>query len=98
MFPEPEPEKTIPRFLSGAKEETVSGSERGTLYHRVMECMDFCKEYKDEAAVSEELRRLIKAGRIRKDAEELVSVKKIFGFFESTLGARMQVAAKNGTL
>ncbi|MCH5272380.1 MAG: helicase-exonuclease AddAB subunit AddA [Lachnospiraceae bacterium] len=98
LFPETEPEKTIPRFLQEEKKEAVSGSERGTLYHRVMECMDFCKEYKDEAAVSEELKRLIQAGLIRKDTEELVSAKKILQFFASGLGARMQDAARRGLL
>lgn len=99
LFPEPEPEKTIPRFLQGTREEEkISGSERGTLYHRVMECMDFCGEYKTEEQVFAELQRLIRTGRLQKDAGELVSVKKILQFFESSLGARMQKAAQNGAL
>ncbi|MBQ9768282.1 MAG: helicase-exonuclease AddAB subunit AddA [Lachnospiraceae bacterium] len=98
LFPETEPEKTVPRFLQETKEEKVSGSERGTLYHRIMECMDFCRDYPDVAAVTAELRRLIEEGLLRADAEELVSPKKIFGFFDSMLGARMQLAARRGAL
>lgn len=98
LFPETEPEKTIPRFLKEEKEETVSGSERGTLYHRIMECMDFCREYPDETAVMEELERLITEGLLRKDAKQLIAGKKFFDFFASDLGKRMQQAAKKGTL
>lgn len=98
LFPEPEPEKTIPRFLQEKQEEAVSGSERGTLYHRVMQCMDFSRDYKDEAAVSEELQRLVKAGLLRKDAGRIVSTRKLLQFFTGSLGARMQKAAREKTL
>lgn len=98
LFPETVPEKTVPRFLQEAKEKGISGSERGTLYHRIMECMDFGREYPDEKAVSAEIQRLAEAGLLRKDAEQLVEGKKLFQFFDSALGARMRLAAKKGTL
>lgn len=98
LFPEPEPEKTVPRFLQEKQEEAVSGSERGTLYHRVMQCMDFRRDYKDEAAVSEELQRLVQAGLLREDAERIVSTRKLLQFFTGSLGVRMQKAAREKTL
>ena len=98
MFPETEPDSTIPRFLQEGKKEEISGSERGTLYHRIMECMDFKRNYEDENAVSEEIAKLIGSGLIREDAARLVSSGKIFRFFESSLGVRMQEAAREGTL
>jgi len=98
LFPEVVPEKTIPKFMQDIKEEGVSGSERGTLYHRIMECLDFCKEYKEEADVLSEMEELIAKGRIRKDAVQLVAPRKILQFFQSELGGRMQAAARNGTL
>lgn len=98
LFPEILPEKTIPKFMQKTEEEGVSGSERGTLYHRIMECMDFGRDYADEAAVLAELQALIEKGRIRKDALSLVTPRKILRFFESGLGRRMQRAAKAGTL
>lgn len=98
LFPEPESEKTIPRFLQEKKEEAVSGSERGTLYHRIMECMDFCREYNDETAVLKELQELIQKGLIRKDALSLISAEKILCFFAGGLGRRMQDAARRGAL
>ena len=98
LFPEVLPEKTIPRFMQGAKEEGISGSERGTLYHRIMECLDFGKEYRSEADVLSEMEALIAKGRIRKDAAELVAPGKILQFFRSELGGRMQAAARIGTL
>lgn len=98
LFPEVLPEKTVPKFMQEVKEQGVSGSERGTLYHRVMECLDFCKEYTSEEEVCGELQRLIEAGRIRKDALSLVAPQKLLRFFKSELGQRMQTAAKEGTL
>ncbi|MBQ8316343.1 MAG: helicase-exonuclease AddAB subunit AddA [Lachnospiraceae bacterium] len=98
LFPEVLPEKTVPRFMQGVKEDGVSGSERGTLYHRIMECLDFCKEYKVEADVLSEMEALIAKGRIRKDAVQLVAPRKLLQFFRSELGCRMQAAARQGTL
>lgn len=98
LFPETEPKKVVPRFMQEKAEITVSGSERGTLYHRIMECMDFCKEYTEEADVCSELERLIAKGRIRSDAMQLVAPRKILTFFKSDLGSRMQAAARAGTL
>lgn len=98
LFPEKEPPKPVLEFLQAKEKKGVSGSERGTLYHRIMQCMDFTKEYQDAASVSEEISRLISCGRIRPDAGELVSAKKLFGFFSSKLGRRMQAAARNGVL
>lgn len=98
LFPEAEPVKIIPRFLQKEEREKLSGSERGTLYHRIMECMDFSKEYPDLESVASEMRRLTEAGLLRKDAEEFVSPQKIFAFFCSDLGGRMQKAARSGSL
>ena len=100
LFPEQEPEKRIPRFLQEKTEEqgTMSGSERGTLYHRVMECMDFTKDYPDTEAVLAELLRLTAMGRLRKDVAEFIAPGKLLGFFKTELGARMQAAARKGLL
>jgi ATP-dependent helicase/nuclease subunit A len=100
LFPETEPEKRIPKFLQEKTEAqgTMSGSERGTLYHRVMECMDFTKEYGDISSVEAELLRLAEEGRLRKDVTTYISPEKIFGFFRTEIGARMQAAAGRGSL
>lgn len=98
LFPEPEVAKIVPRFLQKQEKGKLSGSERGTLYHRIMQCMDFKKEYPDADAVTEEIHRLMAAGLLRRDAEELISVEKLVAFFTSELGARMQRAARNGSL
>lgn len=98
LFPETEPEKIIPKFMQENKAEKISGSERGTLYHRIMECIDFTEEYPHETAVLAQMQALIEKGRIRNDAAELVAPGKILRFFESDLGKRMQQAAKKGML
>ena len=98
LFPEVLPEKTVPKFMQEVREEGVSGSERGTLYHRIMECLDFCREYKEEADVLSAMEELIAKGRIRPDAVALVAPGKIVRFFRTELGNRMQAAARKGTL
>lgn len=98
LFPEVLPERTVPKFMQDVQEEGVSGSERGTLYHRIMECLDFCKEYQDEADVLAAMEALIAKGRIRPDAVSLVAPGKIVQFFRTGLGGRMQAAARKGTL
>ncbi|MBP3618302.1 MAG: helicase-exonuclease AddAB subunit AddA [Lachnospiraceae bacterium] len=98
LFPEILPEKTVPKFMQDVREEKISGSERGTLYHRIMECMDFCKDYPTEESVRVELEKLIEKGRIRKDALEFAAPGKIHHFFASDLGKRMQQAARKGCL
>ena len=98
LFPEVLPERTVPRFMQETKEERVSGSERGTLYHRIMECLDFCKEYSTEEDVLSAMEELVAKGRIRKDAVTLVAPGKILQFFQSELGGRMQAAERSGTL
>lgn len=98
LFPEHEPEKLIPLFLRGEQEEKLLGSDRGTLYHKVMECMDFTKDYLNVQEVEQEVDRLLALDRIRPDAKEIVSLEKLVQFFSSDIYRRMQTAAKQGLL
>lgn len=100
----PEKPKTV-RSESEKKPETmssktvqISGSERGTLYHRIMECFDFTKDCESEAAITEELRRLVSRKLVREDVLQLVSVGKLMRFFSSELAKRMKLAARKDLL
>lgn len=99
LFPEKQ-EACIPKFAKTREEELhgLSGSERGTLYHRIMECMDFQKEYRSQEQIEAELERLVMLGRLRSDVKKLISIKKLQQFFASGLAERMQAAARKGLL
>ena len=85
----------IPRFLQ--EEEEITGAPRGTAYHRVMELLDFTKEYslpEMEAAIHQ----MCESGRIAGEMADSVKPKDILGFVNTVSGRRMKEAAKKGFL
>lgn len=83
-------EETIPRFM---KEETqVSGADRGTIYHKVMECLEF------DRPIEQELLRMKKTGLLTEKECSVIRVEKIQRFVTSNLGKRMEAAQKKGCL
>ena len=97
LFAEPEQfTPTLPKYMQ--KEEVVQGASRGTLYHRIMECLDFTKEYTNKQAVKEAIAGFVAQGLIREDSLSLIRAEKIVTFFRSPLGKEMQMAAREGRL
>lgn len=104
FFAEHDSKAYVPAFAS--LEEKVSGTTRGTAYHRVMELFGFAdnvgfdklSQDKQLEVVGREIERMIKSGRIQRDAAELVDQGKIAGFVASSLGQRMCQAAARGEL
>ena len=104
FFSEHEPEKYIPTFVSDEKK--VSGTARGTAYHRVMELFDFAaccdiKELDRDSQlnfVTSVIEREIESRRIDRADAELVDKNKVLSFLLSDLGNRMCRAAKRGQL
>ena len=103
-FTEHEPEKYIPTFVSDEKK--VSGTARGTAYHRVMELFDFAGSCRIDSLdrnsqlnfVTTVIEGEIESGRIDRDEAELVDKNKVLSFLLSDLGIRMCEAAKRGAL
>lgn len=101
-------EETVVPYLPGflEKDESVSGSMRGSAYHKVMELFDFAKLTSevtdDRRAVEElmkrELEQMRHDGRLSDDYYAVVSVPKIVTFLMSETAARMGVAARDGRL
>ena len=108
-FPLYEEEQVIPylpKFLK--QDETVSGSDRGSAFHKVMELFDFklltklddsaCGKTEREALVRTELERMRTEGKLSQVYYDAVSVSKIAAFLESNIAKRMAAAARTGKL
>lgn len=88
-------EELYPSFLQAKKE--ISGSDRGTIYHRVMELLPFEVDYTKQK-LTEMLEAWKETGRVSEQEVNSVSCDKLLRFFQSGLGKRMQKAAKAGQL
>ncbi len=92
---EQEIEGLVPEFLKEQKQ--VKGTDRGTLYHRLLEQLPV-KYQKTEQVLQEELAELVRQQKLDKEELAFVSVKKLAGFYASELARRMELAAASGTL
>ena len=88
-------EDSYPEFLQEKKE--LSGSDRGTLYHYVMEQLPMEKDLTKED-IAAFLSGMVSEGKLTGEERDAVFDWKIFKFTQSELGRRMHVAKQNGTL
>lgn len=86
----------IPAFIQEKTE--LKGAERGTAYHRVMELLDFTKAPVSYPEWQIALEEFVKSGRLSKRQADCIWIKKLQTFMTSSIGQRMQQAAKEGTL
>ena len=91
----PEDDSTYPEFLK--PEKTVSGSDRGTIYHHVMELIPFV-EGMSKDAVHAALAAMVQEGRLKPEERDAVNDWKLVKFFSSELGRKMCHADAAGTL
>lgn len=95
MYEEPEMVPLLPEFL---KEETkLTGASRGSAYHKLLELLDFTKEYEQKTLLSE-IRRLESEGRLAHDMAQCIRPFDILVFLSSRSGKRMIEAAKRNQL
>ena len=95
LYEEPEVVPLLPRFLK--EEEEISGASRGTAYHRLLELLDFGREY-DEESLASAIRDFCQKGKMEYDMAKSVRVKDILLFLQSDPGRRMQICASEGKL
>ena len=86
----------VPRFIE-TKQEDITGADRGTAYHRVMECLDFALTDSQEQ-ITNQLEQLYTDKQIDEVTREVVSVDDIWQFINSKLGQRMKRADRDGKL
>ena len=91
-----EKESYIPAFMR-EEEVVLEGAERGTAYHRVLECLDYtCLESLDH--IKEQLDTMVSKGRLTSRMREAVQDQEIYKFGKSSLGQRMKAASMQGAL
>lgn len=94
----------LPKFLKG--DERVSGSMRGSAFHKVMELFDFtrltrevnCEREAAEALLREQIAGMLQDGRLSQEYYEAVSIPKLVGFLTGSAALRMADAARAGKL
>ncbi len=93
--------KIIPRFLR-VEEEKLAGNERGTAYHRIMECLDYSSLDDNGGSLSDCIRQqiddMLEAEKISKAQADVISVEDIVTFCTSDIGRRVKSAADSGKL
>ncbi len=101
LFEEPEVVPYIPAFMR--QQEGMSGSGRGSAYHRVMELLDMKKllnlqgkTLKEELAA--QMDGMERSEKLDPEWRQSVSVHKLALFFQSSLARRMIEAALEGRL
>lgn len=90
-----EEEAYVPSFLQ--KGEETTGAARGTLYHRVLECMDFTA-VKDKSSLEAVLKQLCSEGKLEAEDLPYINRRKLLSFLTGSLGSRMRAAAAEGRL
>lgn len=93
LFKNSEREEIIPRFARENSEREISGAERGSAFHKIMELIDF-----GTADVKKSIEEMVEKGLISKESAQLVSVSKIEDFLKTDLAKRMGKAQKEGSL
>lgn len=98
MFEEPEIVPYIPSFISGR--EGVSGTDRGSAYHKVMELLDLDAVEKNPTIeeVERQLDLFVKEEKLTGVWRDSVSAAKILIFLKSSLAKRMRKAGACGKL
>lgn len=85
----------LPKILT--EEEAGKGALRGTTYHKVLELLDFTKEYTYES-LNIYLETLVEEGRISVEMKSCVRIKDLLIFLQTNVAKRMKKCEENGTL
>lgn len=98
LFPEEEVVPYLPQFVK-EQEETVSGTTRGSAYHRLLEIFPFERQETWTAAKIRTVIEECKADRrLSEEYAAAINVYKIRAFLQTPLAARMAKAAKSNRL
>lgn len=89
------PTPYVPAFIE--ETSTPLGAARGSVYHKVMELLDFTQEY-DEIRLKEQMDAWVREGYLTEEMRGSVKQTDILCFLKSSLGQRMMAAAVNGRL
>ncbi len=94
-FEDREKSEYVPLFAGGGTE--TSGTDRGSAYHKLLQLIDFTKEYSEEEW-KKQFAHMLELDFMEEDEQKLVPQNKIFTFGRSDLAMRMHNAALRGEL
>ena len=84
----------IPKFISG-EEVKLAANERGSAYHRVMECLDYSVSVNLDG-VKADINRMLETGKMNKLQVKSVNPRDISTFVQSDIGKRPASAVNSG--
>ena len=96
MYQEEEMVPLVPEFLQDQK-EGLTGASRGTSYHKLMELLDFTREY-TKATLEKAVKDFEKQKKMTSEMAASIRISDILLFLESGSGKRMSEAAVKGRL
>ena len=79
------------------QEPLLQGAARGTVYHRILECLDYAR-VDSQQAIEKQIEELLQEEKISKEAAKVVRSSQISWFVRSAVGKRMKEASALGTL
>ncbi len=85
---------TIPKFISN-EEEVLRANERGTAYHRVMECLDYSK-IESLSDVKADIKRMVDAEKMSELQARNIKEADIYTYVSSPIGHRVKEAVMRG--
>lgn len=89
-------ERYVPAFMREEAAE-VEGAKRGTVYHRILECLDYtCADTLNQ--VKAQLEAMVADRKLTPAMRKAVKDGEIYQFVQSPLGQRMQSADRRGDL
>lgn len=88
-------EGTLPEFLK--EKQDIKGTDRGTLYHRVLELLPLTRKPQRDT-IKAELDKLVLRGRLKPEERREISVAKLLIFYQSSIAQRMCAAEERGEL
>lgn len=92
-FKEEEVIPLLPKFLQDEAE--LTGATKGTAYHKLLELLDFTKEY-DEKTLTNAIVEFVEHGFMTREMAACIHKKEILNFLASPIGKRVQAASRNG--
>ena len=95
VFTEPDVIPLLPKFLREKQE--VKGAAKGTIYHKLLENLDFCMEAA-VPSVQRQLEKLCQGGKLTEEEAAAIKAPEIVHFLRTGLGQRMKKAALAGRL
>lgn len=86
----------IPKFISG-EEVKLAANERGSAYHRVMECLDYSVSVNLDG-VKADINRMLETGKMNELQVKSVNPWDIYTFVQSDTGRRVANAVNRGSV